>query len=85
MTLRQEMLAQAESKLDNQLERALEAINAITDDGWVSTMLCRIISSERTAATRTAVIRKFADDAEAEIIAKWNNQGELTDSKGETL
>ena len=77
MTIRQELLKQAEYKLDNYLERVDEAVLEITDDDELSYDLCRILSTKRTASIRQRVMRRFADAAEAKIVAKFNNQTDL--------
>lgn len=77
MTIRQELLKQGEHKLDNYLERAGEALQEITDSTEMSELLCRILSTERNTSARTKAIRMFADEAEAEWMAKWNDQADL--------
>ena len=78
MTIRQEILKQAEQKLDNYLERADEAILVIADDdAALSYDLCRILSTKRNTSVRQAVIRLFADQHEQQIVDNFDNQQDL--------
>ena len=78
MTIRQEILKQAEQKLDNYLERADEAILVIADDdAALSYDLCRILSTKRNTSVRQAVIRHFADQHEQQIVDNFDNQQDL--------
>ena len=77
MSIRQEILKQAEQKLDDYMVRVNKAIFAITDDEQLSLDLCRIISRERNASTRQAVIRRFADQHEQQIVDNFDNQQDL--------
>ena len=78
MSIRQEILKQAEQKLDNYLERADEAILVIADDdAALSYDLCRILSTKRNTSVRQAVIRLFADQHEQQIVDNFDNQQDL--------
>ena len=78
MTIRQEILKQAEQKLDNYLERADEAILVIADDdAALSYDLCRILSTKRNTSVRQAVMRRFAAQHEQQIVDNFDNQQDL--------
>ena len=78
MTIRQEILKQAEQKLDNYLERADEAILVIADDdAELSYDLCRILSTKRNTSVRQAVMRRFAAQHEQQIVDNFDNQQDL--------
>ena len=78
MSIRQEILKQAEKKLDNYLERADEAVLVITDDdAALSYDLCRILSTKRNTSVRQAVMRRFAAQHEQQIVDNFDNQQDL--------
>ena len=78
MSIRQEILKQAEQKLDNYLERADEAILVIADDdAALSYDLCRILSTKRNTSVRQAVMRRFAAQHEQQIVDNFDNQQDL--------
>lgn len=87
MTIRQELLKQGEHKLDKLLERTAKFLEAATSSEEMSELICRILSTDRNTSIRQRVMRRFADAAEAEIIAKFNNQADLPldDDKKESL
>ncbi len=84
MTIRQELLKQAEHKLDKLLEQALEFLVELTGGGEMGGLICRIISTERNASARLKVIRMFADERERQIVEEYNKQQDLPldDNKG---
>jgi hypothetical protein len=79
LSMRQQMRNKSESQLNHLSEVAYNAVNAaIGPQPFSPVELMRLCVGGQTKTLRDRLIGKLADKAEAEVMALWNNQQDLS-------
>ena len=84
--LRQKLKEGAELRLEQMLKDGGDALTEITSGAnlW-ATDIAKLMCSKRTDTLRAKLINRLADEAETELLEKYNTQLDLTDNKGDSL
>ncbi len=86
MGLRQKLLADAESQLDAIEDAVHKAISIIADANGLTGReadLAKLFATKRTANIRMDLKRRLADNAEARLVAIYNDQVDAFEENGE--